>query len=140
LKNCLACLRQGAIIEIIYGGIGRITAGYQYIGGSTGYFGDRVVDTALAPLREQLARLQSTLDLPDQQLKLVTVLFTDVVGSTRIGTELDPEDTLAIMDTALQRFGKVIEQHGGRVLRYMGDGSRQSLGHRFPEKMMQSGQ
>jgi len=62
------------------------------------------VDTALTPLREKLAKLSPTLDTPDQQLKLVTVLFTDVVDSTRLGSDLDPEDTLAIMDTATGRF------------------------------------
>ena len=90
--------------------------------------GDRVVDTALAPLREKLADIQPSSVASDQQLKLVTVLFTDVVGSTRIGTELDPEDTLAVMDTALRRFGGLIEAHGGRVLRFMGDGLKAVFG------------
>jgi class 3 adenylate cyclase len=55
-------------------------------------------------------------------------LFTDVVGSTRLSSDLDPEDTLAIMDTALSRFSGLIEQNSGRVLRFMGDGLKAVFG------------
>jgi class 3 adenylate cyclase len=53
---------------------------------------------------------------------LVTVLFLDVVDSTKMGQHLDPEDVLEIMDGALQRFTVIIEEHHGRVYRYLGDG------------------
>ena len=46
----------------------------------------------------------------------------DIVGSTSITQDLDPEDTMVIMDTALQRFAKPVYAHGGRVTRFMGDG------------------
>jgi class 3 adenylate cyclase len=58
--------------------------------------GDAVVDTALATLRAKLARL----DTPEQQLKPVTILFTDVVGSMALSQPLDPEDIHAIIDGA----------------------------------------
>jgi class 3 adenylate cyclase len=61
--------------------------------------GDAVVDTAVAPLYEKLAVLQ-TADRPDQQRKLATTLFLDVVNSTAMVRDMDPEDHLAIM-TAL---------------------------------------
>ena len=58
--------------------------------------GDAVVETALAPLR---ARLRSLAAQPDskktdseQTLKQVSVLFADVVGSTTLSQQLDPED------------------------------------------------
>jgi class 3 adenylate cyclase/tetratricopeptide (TPR) repeat protein len=79
--------------------------------------GDAVVDTALAALRNRLARL----DTPEQQLKPVTVLFTDVVDSTRLSQRLDPEDIHAIMDTALQGFTSIVESERGRTLQYAGD-------------------
>jgi class 3 adenylate cyclase len=79
--------------------------------------GDAVVDTALAALRAKLARLGA----PEQQLRPVTVLFTDVVGSTMLSRRLDPEDIHAIMDGALQRFTSIVESHQGRVLQYAGD-------------------
>ena len=48
--------------------------------------GDVVVDTALAPLRRELADLGARRSPARQQLKQVTVLFVDVVGSTAIGS------------------------------------------------------
>ncbi len=79
--------------------------------------GDAVVDTGVATLRAKLARL----DTPEQQLKPVTILFTDVVGSTALGQTLDPEDIHAVMDGALQRFTSIVESQRGRVLQYAGD-------------------
>jgi class 3 adenylate cyclase/tetratricopeptide (TPR) repeat protein len=58
---------------------------------------------------------------PTPQRRLVSVLFLDVVGSTAMSRQLDPEDVSAIMDGALSRFAAVVLQHGGRVLNYAGD-------------------
>ena len=89
--------------------------------------GDAVVDTALAPLRRELAALQSPA-AGAQQLKQVSVLFVDVVGSTAMGQSLDPETIHAVMDGALERFTAVVETHGGRVLQYTGDGMLAAFG------------
>jgi len=86
--------------------------------------GDAVVDTALAPLREKLAALGPG----QQQLKQVSVLFVDVVGSTAIGQKLDPETIHAVMDGALERFTAVVQSHHGRVLQYTGDGMLAAFG------------
>lgn len=83
-----------------------------------GVLGDVVVDTALAPLRTKINALQGELD---QQLKQVTVLFADIVGSTTLSQHLDPEDVHAIMDGALQQFTARVQAQGGRVLQYAGD-------------------
>ena len=82
--------------------------------------GDDVVETSLIALRKQLGELEATGKA--QHRKLVTILFMDTVGSTEMVRVLDPEDNLAIMDTALHRLSVPVEQHGGRVTRYMGDG------------------
>ena len=81
--------------------------------------GDAVLEIALAPLQAELAALRA--GTPAQQLRLVSVLFLDVVGSTAMSRELDPEDIQAVMDGALAAFTTVIDQHGGRVLQYAGD-------------------
>ena len=90
--------------------------------------GDAVVETALAPLRAALAATGKDALGAAQQLKQISVLFADVVDSTRMGQALDPEDTLALMDGALARFGAIVEGHGGRVLRFMGDGLSAAFG------------
>ncbi len=49
------------------------------------------------------------------------MLFLDVVGSTVMTRELDPEDVQDVMDGALRDFTQVVQQHGGTVLQYAGD-------------------
>lgn len=83
--------------------------------------GDAVVDAALGPLREKLAALSAPPGGADPDLRQVTILFLDVVGSTRLSTRLDPEDVNAVMDGALARFTKIVQAHGGKVLQYAGD-------------------
>ena len=82
--------------------------------------GDAVVAMAVAPLQEKLAALRKH-DGPMQQLKTATVLFMDVVGSTRLSERLDPEDVHAVMDSALERLTGIVHAHHGRVLQYAGD-------------------
>lgn len=83
--------------------------------------GDTVAEMAIAPLRDKLSAARARARSGDQQLKPVTILFTDVVGSTRLSRELDPEDVHAVMDGALLRLTAVVEARGGRVLQYAGD-------------------
>ena len=56
-----------------------------------------------------------------QQLKQVSVLFADVVGSTMLSERLDPEDIHVVMDGALERFSAAVRTHQGAVLQYAGD-------------------
>ena len=53
--------------------------------------------------------------------KTVTIVFSDVVGSTALGERLDPE---ALHDV-IRRYGaemaRVVELHGGRVEKFIGD-------------------
>jgi predicted ATPase/class 3 adenylate cyclase len=79
--------------------------------------GDTVTDAALAPMRERLAGILEH----EQSLRQVTVLFMDVVGSTALSRNLDPEDIQAIIDGALQRLTTIVNDHQGRVLQYAGD-------------------
>ncbi len=90
--------------------------------------GDAVVDASLSALREKLAALEAAAR-SGRQRKQVTILFMDVAGSTAIVRELDPEDNLAIMDTALRRLAEPVNQHDGRVTRFMGDGFMALFGH-----------
>ena len=79
--------------------------------------GDAVTNAALAPMRECLASIQQH----EQSLRQVTVLFMDVVGSTALSRQLDPEDIQTIIDGALQRLTAIVNDHQGRVLQYAGD-------------------
>lgn len=85
--------------------------------------GDAVLDAALAPLLEQMARLALPVPgaPPEQALRQVSVLFIDVVGSTGLSQQLDPEDVHAVIDGVLERCTTIVAAHGGRVLQYAGD-------------------
>ncbi|CAN5410103.1 AAA family ATPase [soil metagenome] len=90
-----------------------------------GKLGDAVIDLALGPLIAQRDALETPAEL---RLRQITVLFADIVGSTAIGERLDPEDVAAVVGLALERFGQVVKAHGGRVLRYTGDGLKGVFG------------
>ena len=96
--------------------------------GQRAILGDAVVDTALAPLRRELAEQSAHRSTARQQLKQVTVLFVDVVGSTAMGQRLEPEEIHAVMDGALERFTATVRAHYGRVLQYTGDGMLAAFG------------
>ncbi len=82
---------------------------------------DAVIDAALEALQAQLG-LVSPDALVERERRLVTVLFLDVVDSTRLLVDVDPEETMTIMDGALQVLAEPIRARGGRVTRFMGDG------------------
>ena len=56
-----------------------------------------------------------------EERRLVTVLFADVVGSTALGEALDPEDVRALLGRLFAIARDAVEQHGGRVEKYIGD-------------------
>jgi class 3 adenylate cyclase/tetratricopeptide (TPR) repeat protein len=53
--------------------------------------------------------------------RLVTILFSDVKGSTAMAEHLDPEDWAEIMNEAFDYLTKPIIRYGGTVARLMGD-------------------
>ena len=83
--------------------------------------GNDIVDATIEALRSKLQATSPTSSV-EHERRLVTVLFMDVVDSTRILSGIDPEETMSIMDTALQALAEPVRAHGGRVTRFMGDG------------------
>lgn len=64
--------------------------------------------------------LASTDDRPDAR-KVVTVVFTDIVGSTTLGEQLDPERLRGVLDTYFARMRSVLEQHEALLEKFVGD-------------------
>jgi predicted ATPase/class 3 adenylate cyclase len=52
----------------------------------------------------------------------LTVLFCDLVGSTALSTQLDPEDLRAVVRQYQQTCAEIIQRHGGYIAQYLGDG------------------
>ena len=53
--------------------------------------------------------------------KLVTVLFCDLVGSTALGNQLDPEAFQAVLGAYFDRMRRLCENFGGIVEKFIGD-------------------
>jgi class 3 adenylate cyclase/tetratricopeptide (TPR) repeat protein len=56
-----------------------------------------------------------------EERKVVTVLFTDLVGFTSRSEKLDPEDVRATLSPYYARLRSEIERHGGTVEKFIGD-------------------
>ena len=52
----------------------------------------------------------------------ITVMFCDLVGSTSLSEELDPEDLHAVMTAYHEACARVVERYEGFVSQYLGDG------------------
>lgn len=83
--------------------------------------GDGVVDATIAALQQKLAELQSLAPKAGQQRKLVTILFSDVKGSTAMAEKIDPEQWAEIMNQAFEYLINPVNRHGGMIARLMGD-------------------
>lgn len=102
----------------------------------TAQLGADVAELAVAPLRQRLALLtaRATSDAGEPRLRQVSVLFIDVVDSTQLLRALDAEDGHDVLDGALRRFGTTVQAHGGRVLRFSGDGLKAVFGMPEPSE------
>jgi len=53
--------------------------------------------------------------------KTVTIVFTDVTGSTALGEKSDPEVMRRVMERYFDEMRSVLEKHGGTVEKFIGD-------------------
>lgn len=56
-----------------------------------------------------------------EERKVVTILFADVIGSTALGEQLDPERLRALLGVFFKAMASIIESWGGTVEKYIGD-------------------
>jgi class 3 adenylate cyclase/tetratricopeptide (TPR) repeat protein len=67
----------------------------------------------------------TALTAPDQPRlevrKIVTVLFSDVTGSTALGERLDPESLRRVMSRYFDVMSAALERHGATVEKFIGD-------------------
>ena len=60
--------------------------------------------------------------------KTVTVLFCDLVGSTAMGEQIDPETLRNLLSRSFDRVGAIVESHGGVVEKFIGDAAMAVFG------------
>ncbi|HEX2032120.1 MAG TPA: adenylate/guanylate cyclase domain-containing protein [Actinomycetota bacterium] len=56
------------------------------------------------------------------ELRPLTALFADVVGSTSLGERLRPDEVKALIGECVSRMSHAVEEFGGTIQAYMGDG------------------
>jgi len=60
-------------------------------------------------------------ELGDEERKIVTAVFTDIVGSTARAESMDPEDVRAMLAPYYARLRTELERFGGTVEKFIGD-------------------
>ncbi len=70
--------------------------------------------------------------------RIVTILFSDVKGSTAAAEKLDPEDWAGIMNGAFEYLIRPVYRYEGTVARLMGDAILAFFGLLSPMRMIQS--
>ena len=53
----------------------------------------------------------------------VTVMFSDLVGSTALSARMDPEDLREVISAYQKCVSETVQRFGGFVAKYMGDGA-----------------
>jgi class 3 adenylate cyclase/ABC-type transport system involved in cytochrome c biogenesis ATPase subunit len=75
---------------------------------------------------------------PAVERRQLTVVFVDLVGSTALGTELDPEDLIQLLRQYRDACTAVIAKFDGFIAQYLGDGILVYFG--FPQAQEHAGE
>src|SRR5205085_2794305 len=68
------------------------------------------------------AATSSASQMPGAERRQLTVMFCDLVGSTQLSAQLDPEDLHHVIQSYQQTAAEVIAHYDGYVAQYLGDG------------------
>src|SRR5262245_30249626 len=60
--------------------------------------------------------------VPDAERRQLTVLFCDLVDSTALASQLDPEELRQVVQAYQATCAKVIARYEGHIAQYLGDG------------------
>ncbi len=61
-------------------------------------------------------------EAPEEELRQITAVFCDIVGSTQLSTRMDPEDYGGLVRAYREQVDEVVTRYGGNVDKYLGDG------------------
>ena len=88
-------------------------------------------DTAAMPAAAMSATTMSPIDQVQarpaqrpgvEERRQLTIMFCDLVGSTALSRQLDPEDLRDIMRQYQDAVTSTVTRYGGHVAKYLGDG------------------
>jgi len=79
--------------------------------------------TGAAPVTSEAAAVEAQPKTQDSaERRRVTVMFSDLVGSTALSTRMDPEDLRELISAYQKSAAETVRRFDGFVARYMGDG------------------
>ncbi len=94
--------------------------GFKFCGEcGTSLQGDSPVDNSLTAPKQATAQTRKTQSAERRQL---TVMFCDLVGSTALSEQLDPEELREVIRIYQQTAAKVISRFDGYIAQFLGDG------------------
>src|SRR5205807_8827419 len=64
----------------------------------------------------------------EQARKTLTIVFADLQGSTGLQERMDPESVRALMGRYYAAMREAVETHGGKVVKFVGDGAMAVFG------------
>ena len=101
----------------------------------------REMQIPVGPRRRLIAALSAMSHPPEAALeggqrerRQLTILFCDMVDSTRYAAQLDPEDFSELTQNYLARCGTIARSHGGFVANYVGDALQVLFGYPLAEE------
>src|SRR5215510_4356942 len=81
------------------------------------------LDGGQAATAEDVVEIVGTSKVPaEAERRQLTVLFCDLVGSTQLSGQLDPEDLRAVVCAYQEAAAAVIQHYEGHIAQYLGDG------------------
>jgi class 3 adenylate cyclase/predicted ATPase len=84
----------------------------------------RPVDDGVSPTPDAVPSITPALahSTPEAERRQLTVMFCDLVGSTQLSGQLDPEDLRAVVRAYQEAAAEVIQHYAGHIAQYLGDG------------------
>ena len=106
--------------------ITQLEAAIAHLEAQRSALGDAVVETGIAPLRQQLSELRRAATAGpapslEGERKLVTVMFADISGFTTLAETVDPEVVRDLTNACFDQLAPVIEKYEGTVDKFIGD-------------------
>lgn len=97
--------------------------GYNLAGGSAPITKTESLDALRRAAPQNVAsKILAARDKAEGERKLVTALFTDIVGSTTLAEQMDPEDWREIVSGAHRCVSEAVYQYEGTIAQLLGDG------------------
>jgi class 3 adenylate cyclase len=94
----------------------------------------RAVDPGNARAAEVLRAATSRVQAPEGERALMTLLFADLVGSTMLSEQVQPEQLRDLFSLYRATAREAVERYGGYVMKYMGDGILAGFGYPEPHE------